>query len=197
MAKQGGACALVTRLNLMIPDLPGLGVFRLDTHSFYAASEIGDTAQLLELARDKGVFLPAVLRIDQRQRVADGQTKKYPVPVLEVTATFRQIASGELAAGGMEAQLPPLPGAQRKAITAAPAAPAPAAQVPAQQRPRSAQEIADAAGKAFGRDAVRALIEEAKANRCTDDDVCIADTWMSLRDVLTDAWNLTGGGDGD
>ena len=51
------ACKLVTRINVMIPDLPGLGVFRLDTHSFYAAVEIGDEAALMQPAREHGVFL--------------------------------------------------------------------------------------------------------------------------------------------
>jgi len=129
------ACKLVTRISVMLPDLPGLGVFRLDTGSYYAGVEIGDAAQLMEMARDKGVFLPAVLRIEQRTRVANGQTKKYPVPVLEVLATFRQIASGQLEAGGIAAQLPPAPGEQPKAI-AAPAQPSdmprpgPAGEVP-------------------------------------------------------------------
>jgi hypothetical protein len=123
MAKQGDACSLVTRVNVMIPDLPGLGVFRLDTHSFYAASEIGDTAYILEKARDKGVFLPALVRIDQRQRVSGGQTKRFPVLTLEITVTLRQITSGELAAGGVAAQLPPAPGEQRRAIAAGAATP--------------------------------------------------------------------------
>ena len=112
------ACKLVTRISVMIPDLPGLGIFRLDTGSYYAAVEIGDTAEILQIARDRGVFLPAVLRIEQRSRVANGQTKKYPVPVLEITRTLRQITSGELEAGGIAAQLPPVPSQQPKAITA-------------------------------------------------------------------------------
>jgi len=116
------ACHLITRVSFMIPDLPGLGVFRLDTSSYYAAVEIGDAAMLMQAARDQGVFLSAILRIDQRQRVAGGQTKKYPVPVLEVMSSFRQIASGELAAGGVTAQLPPAPGGGRMAI--GPGAPA-------------------------------------------------------------------------
>ena len=112
------ACKIVTRVSVMIPDLPGIGVFRIDTGSFYAASEIGDTADILQMARDRGIFLPAMLRIEQRTRVANGETKKYPVPVLEITATFRQIASGALEAGGIAAQLPPPAGEQPKAITA-------------------------------------------------------------------------------
>ena len=139
LAKQNPpqACSLITRISVMLPDLPGLGVFRLDTKSFYAAVEIGDTAQLLEMARAQGVFLPAMLRIDQRARVAGGKTTRYPVPVLEVLATFRQLASGALEAGGIKAQLPPAPGEQPKAITAAPSPDVPR---PSQSAPGLAQE---------------------------------------------------------
>ena len=95
------ACKLVTRISVMIPDLPGLGVFRLDTGSYYAATEIGDSAALMQVARDKGVFLPAILRIEHRQRVAGGQTKKFPVPVLEVLTTFRDLATGAIERAGV------------------------------------------------------------------------------------------------
>lgn len=112
------ACKLVTRISVMIPDLPGLGVWRLDTGSYYAGVEIGDSAHLMEIAREQGIFLPAQLRIELRTRVSRGETKKYPVPVLEILATFRQIASGELDAGGIAMQLPPAPGRPQEAITA-------------------------------------------------------------------------------
>jgi hypothetical protein len=192
------ACHLITRVNVMIPDLPGLGVFRLDTSSYYAAVEIGDAAMLMQAARDQGVFLSAVLRIDQRQRVAGGQTKKYPVPVLEITSTFRQIVSGELAAGGVAAQLPPVPGTGRqRAITAAagtPPEPGNSAQPPADDQ-QAAQEIADAAGSALTRDAVRSLIGKAKAMHLEAEMVCVGGVWMTLKDALTDAWNLTADGE--
>jgi|GEM_PF-2023447 hypothetical protein len=124
------ACKLVTRISVMIPDLPGLGVFRLDTGSYYAGVEIGDSAALMQYARDHKVMLPAMLRIEQRKRVAGGMTKNFPVPVLEVIPTFRELTSGALERAGVAAQLPPAPGEQRRALTTgAPAAstPAPAA----------------------------------------------------------------------
>lgn len=142
------ACKPVTRISVMIPDLPGLGVFRLDTGSYYAAVEIGDAAELLQIARDRGEMLPAMLRIEQRQRIAGGQTKKYPVPVLEVLATFRQIVSGALGSSGITAQLPPPPGQQPRALTAgAPAVEAPAApqQTATAPRPKDAQDVANRA----------------------------------------------------
>ncbi len=180
------ACHLITRVSFMIPDLPGLGVFRLDTSSYYAAVEIGDAAMLMQAARDQGVFLSAILRIDQRQRVAGGQTKKYPVPVLEVMSSFREIASGELAAGGVAAQLPPAPGERRQAIAAP--------RLAAAETLRTAQQVADAARSALGRAQVKALIEEAKANRQEAEMVCVGDVWMTLKEALTDAWNLTAEG---
>ena len=120
------ACKLVTRINVMIPDLPGLGIFRLDTGSYYAAVEIGDTARIMQLARDRGVSLPAILRIEQRQRVAGGTTKHFPVPVLEVLVSFRDLATGAIEQAGIMAQLPPAPGEQPRAITAAAPAVTPA-----------------------------------------------------------------------
>lgn len=195
------ACKIQTRISVMIPDLPGLGVFRLDTGSYYAAVEIGDAAALMEMARDRGVFLPAVLRIEQRSRVAGGQTKKYPVPVLEVLATFRQIASGELEAAGITAQLPPAPAEAPKAIAAAPAtapaqaareAPAAAQEEAAADPDDRAQQIADLALLAQTRTDITKLGERATAEGleevmvCTDHDT---DEWEALRPFLLARWH--------
>lgn len=180
------ACHLITRVSVMIPDLPGLGVFRLDTKSYYAAAEIADTAALMQAARDRGVFLPAILRIEQRQRVAGGQTKKYPVPVLEVLSTFRQIVGGQLEAGGVASQLPPAPGGQRRAITSAPAAAAP------KPSGRSEQQIADEAATCLGRTHMRRLIAEAKANGVESEMVSVDQAegvFEQLREYLTRLWN--------
>ena len=196
------ACKLVTRISLMIPDLPGLGVFRLDSGSYYAASEIGDAALLMQAARDQGTLLPAILRIEQRQRVAGGQTKNYPVPVLEVLATFRQIVSGELEAGGIAGQLPPPPGEPPKALTAGPATPAPdltkaaPAEVPvtddAYLEPwQRATDIANRARATKTPNEFRACAAEAEAAGLMDESACIdreKDEWQDLRSVLEGVW---------
>jgi hypothetical protein len=174
------ACKLVTRISVQIPDLPGLGIFRLDTGSYYAAVEIGDSAALMQVARDRGVFLPAILRIEHRQRVAGGQTKKFPVPVLEVLVTFRDLATGAIERGGVAAQLPPAPGEQRRAITAgvqvitpAPGRPVPDGPVFDRMPPeRQAQSIADAAAKATTRVQIRDLKAMAEAHRLTSVMIC-------------------------
>lgn len=201
------ACKLVTRISVMIPDLPGLGVWRLDTGSYYAAVEIGDSAKLMQLARDKGVFLPAVLRIEHRKRVAGGQTKKYPVPVLEVLATFRDLATDALGAGGMAAQLPPAPGEQRRALTAgttpaASTAPAVPSQRPAPQPDRfaavisairgaeiavAAQRIANAVTDATTPEQMKALAELAEELGVLDDAVCTDDA-KDIHEILRAFW---------
>jgi hypothetical protein len=189
------ACKLVTRISVMIPDLPGLGVFRLDTGSFYAAVEIGDSAALMQVARDRGVFLPAILRIEQRQRVAGGQTKKFPVPVLEVLATFRDLATGAIEAAGIAAQLPPAPDGKRRAITAGTAVPPPREERPAaaaaRQQPRTAQQIADAAAEATTRAQVREMKAEAGENRVEQDMICppgSSDLYEELDSYLHGRW---------
>jgi hypothetical protein len=183
------ACKTSTRISVMIPDLPGLGVFRLDTGSYYAASEIGDSAELMQMARDRGIFLPAILRIEQRTRVAGGQTKKYPVPVLEVLATFRDIATGVIEAQGMAAQLPPAPGEERRAITSGP--PQPAATPETLRDDDAAQRIADLALLATTRDDLRKLAAKAEAEGLMDEYVCTdkaSDMHDQLRACLRDRW---------
>ena len=169
------ACGLVTRISVMIPDLPGLGVFRLDTGSYYAATEIGDSAALMQVARDKGVFLPAMLRIEHRQRVAGGQTKKFPVPVLEVLTTFRDLATGAIESAGITAQLPPAPGEARRAITSgAPVVPPQREDTPAarSEKPPTAQQIADAAAKATTLEELTPLKAQSNEHRLGEDMIC-------------------------
>lgn len=185
------ACKPITRISVMIPDLPGLGVFRLDTHSYYAAVEIGDAAELMQKAREQGVFLPAILRIEHRQRVAGGETKRFPVPVLEVMATFRQIASGQLEAGGLAAQLPPPPGGERRAITSGRPTPrtAPANALPEAEPALDAQEIADRAAAVTTREEVAVFAERAKEARVGEDLVQTApDTFEELQSLLRRRW---------
>lgn len=92
---KGTVCAATTRLNVILPDLPDVGIYRVETHSFYAANEIAATVDLIRHATDGAVAVPIRLRIEQRQRVANGQTKKFPVVVIEIRgATAGQILGG-------------------------------------------------------------------------------------------------------
>lgn len=182
-------CKPVTRISVILPELPGLGVWRLDTSSVYALMEIQDAAGLLTAAREKQIPVPAMLRIDQRKRVTQTETKRFPVPVLEIAVSFRELASGALSSGGLATQLPPAPGETRRAITAPAraaleAAPAPhpgratttavieeeVPQPPPDRQPTK-DEIVEMARRASFREEIEAIVGIATATLLIDDHV--------------------------
>lgn len=112
-------CKPHTRLNVLLPDVAGVGAWRLDTQGYYAATELTGTVDLLEIATMRGVLLPARLRIDQRAVLRDGQTKRFPVPTLDIDvrplemhAITQGAHEGEVAElpSGYKAVVPELPG---------------------------------------------------------------------------------------
>jgi len=97
--KAGAAseCKLTTRVSFMLPDLPGLGVWRLDSHGWNAAVELPGTLDVLARAAHEQKFIPAVLSIQHRTSKSEGQTRRYIVPVIELPdVTLRQLASGDV-----------------------------------------------------------------------------------------------------
>ena len=121
------ACKPLTRINVTIPDLPGLtGVFKLNTGSENAAVETADSGDAMVIAREGGVYLPAVLRFEWRNRATDGSP--YPVPVLEIGRSMQELAEGALPAGpsGLLAQLQGSTGREQRAALTAGASAAPA-----------------------------------------------------------------------
>lgn len=95
-------CNIHTRLSVMLRDLPGLGVWRIDTSGYYAAVELQGAVEVVQLAAGRGQMLPARLRLEQRmvKRVGSG-TRRFAVPVLDV-----EVSPGQLMAGGAP---PPAP----------------------------------------------------------------------------------------
>ncbi|MDT0381380.1 hypothetical protein RM572_21720 [Streptomyces sp. DSM 42041] len=72
-------CKPTSRINVMLPDLPDLGVWRLETKSFYAADAMaGGVDTVLQATGGQGL-MPVRMWIEQRTRVAGGQTKNFPV----------------------------------------------------------------------------------------------------------------------
>lgn len=88
LAAKGEACKATTRLNVILPELPDLGSWMLESHGFYAAVELKGAAEILVIASASGHVLPARLRLDQREKKVPGQpTNKYAVPVIEFLET--------------------------------------------------------------------------------------------------------------
>ena len=97
--KKGVVCSATSRLNVMLPDLSGMGMWRAETHSFYAASEWGGMVDMVLAGTDGRGFVPVTLRIEPRQVVRDGKTKKFPVVVVELRGvTPRQALAGPMTA---------------------------------------------------------------------------------------------------
>lgn len=93
--EKGTVCSAHTRLNVILPQMPDIGVWRMETGSFYAANEIAAHVDLIRNATHGEIAVPIRLRIEQRQRVAAGKTKKFPVVAVELRgSTAGQLMSG-------------------------------------------------------------------------------------------------------
>ncbi len=92
-------CAIHTRLSVMLRDLPGLGVWRIDTSGYYAAVELSGAVQVIQAAAGRGALLPARLRLEQRtvKRQVDGkpQTRRFAVPVLDIEISPAQLLASQ------------------------------------------------------------------------------------------------------
>lgn len=90
------ACKATTRINLMLPDLPDIGVWRLESHGINAAMELPGTVSVILMASEAGRFLPGRLRIEARTSRKPGQpTRNFVVPVIDLDITSRELMSGE------------------------------------------------------------------------------------------------------
>jgi hypothetical protein len=111
------ACKPTTRLNVILRDIEGIGVWRLESHGWHSAVELPDVADFL--AQSKG-YIEAHLALEERVSKSDGKTKRFMVPTLEVSVTPAQLMAGHGAqqlAGPVPAQLS---GPAPRAIEAAP-----------------------------------------------------------------------------
>jgi hypothetical protein len=86
-------CRSTTRLSVILPDLEALGVWRLDTKGYYAATELAAAADLCAVATQQGYPIPARLDLEQRtRRTRDDkgrpQVFKFAVPVLSVDVSI-------------------------------------------------------------------------------------------------------------
>lgn len=121
-------CKPTTRLALMLLEMSGIGVWRLETHGYYAAAELPAVADLLSAV---GGNVPARLEMEERQAMVPDPRKpgeqvptRFMVPVLHVQRTPGQLvqilggAAPTALPGAPQPQaLPPAP--QPSALTAA------------------------------------------------------------------------------
>lgn len=92
-------CKPMTRLSVVLRGIDALGLFRLNTGGWYAATELAGAIEFLESATAAGQVLPGTLRIEERRQIRDGQTKRFKVPVLDVPFGIDRILTGQSSLG--------------------------------------------------------------------------------------------------
>jgi hypothetical protein len=87
------ACKPTLRVSLALHRIPGLGVWRYESHGFYAATELPATLDLLAAAASRGQYLTGFLRLEERatKTKANG-TRRFMVPVLDLEQTIGELA---------------------------------------------------------------------------------------------------------
>lgn len=86
-------CKPTLRVSLALHRIPGLGVWRYESHGFYAATELPATLDLLAAASGRGQYLTGFLRLEERaSKTKANGTRRFLVPVLDLEQTIGQLA---------------------------------------------------------------------------------------------------------
>lgn len=92
------SCQITTRLSVILPEIPGLGTWRLQSTGYYAAVELAAAVDLIESAVAAGMTVPARLILDQNEvrRLVNGKAVvyKFPLPVLDLDRSFTSLGMG-------------------------------------------------------------------------------------------------------
>jgi hypothetical protein len=102
-------CKPTTRLRVVLRDVEGIGVWRLESHGYWAAVELPDVAEFLSRA---GGYVPGYLCLEERVVKREGKTRRFMVPYIRVAGiTPGQLLSGTTPAAqlGGRADAPALP----------------------------------------------------------------------------------------
>lgn len=84
-----------TRLNVVLRDIEGIGVWRVETHGWNAAVELPDVAEFLAQA---GGYVNGWLSLEQRTSIDNTGpkpvTRQFMVPIIEIDVTPSQLMAG-------------------------------------------------------------------------------------------------------
>jgi hypothetical protein len=171
VAPRDAACKMTTRLNVMLPDLPDIGAWRVETHSYYSANEMAAAVDMLKGGIGEAALIPVKLRIEQRTAVREGKTKHFPVVAVEL----RGGTAGQVLAGA--APTVAVQGAQAPAVEGG----KPAIEAPS----RSAEEFIQAAADCTSLDDLTNGLREAKAAGFAKDNDEVWQAFVAARQRLT------------
>lgn len=84
-----------TRVSIILPEVEGLGVWRLESHGWNAAVELPEAAKVLQVTSG---YVEAHLALEHRTQktLVDGkpETRKFLVPVIEIAVTPAELMAG-------------------------------------------------------------------------------------------------------
>lgn len=86
-------CAITTRLNVMLRDVPALGVWLLTSHGYYAALELPASAELLAMTNG---YIPGWLGMEEKRVSHEDGMRRFQVPTLDVEITPAALLSGQI-----------------------------------------------------------------------------------------------------
>jgi hypothetical protein len=102
VAKGEMACTPKTRLNVLLPDVRGIGTWRLETKSWNAAQELPGMVDLIQSLQTRGITR-AILRLEHKQSRQAGVTRKFIVPTLGLDASAEALVAGQATVGALGA----------------------------------------------------------------------------------------------
>lgn len=88
---QNRECKPTTRLNVVLREVEGVGVWRLETHGYYAAVELPSAAELLAASRG---YIVGHLGLEERVVKRNGETRRFMVPTLDIDVTPAALMAG-------------------------------------------------------------------------------------------------------
>lgn len=121
--KAGTRCQITTRLNVFLPDLPDIGVWRAESHGYWPGNRIVGMVDLIKAQVGASAIVPVRLWIVPRTKKVDGRTSHYVEIVVSVRGLFRDVLAGNVAVAAIGAGSTPAVegGPERQAIEAGPA----------------------------------------------------------------------------
>lgn len=113
-------CDLVTRAPFFLPDVPGIGVWRLESKGWNVAKKLTGTLGYLAMQASRGVFIRGELRLVSRSRKVPGDgTHRWVEPILDTPdVTIGMLMDGEVVSGALPSGM-----GQRPALPSTAAAP--------------------------------------------------------------------------
>lgn len=92
-------CAMTTRVNVMLRDVPALGQWLLISKGYYAAVTLPPAAELLSQA---GGYVAGWLGMEEKTAIVKDKLARFKVPTLDVEITPAALMAGQITGGPQE-----------------------------------------------------------------------------------------------